>query len=168
MVGTFKHVVVAVSVAVGFGASIMAPASAAVDHIYWANSGGNAIGRANLDGSSPGQSFIGATNPTGVASDGTYVYWTVPGSNAIGRANADGSGVNQTFIVGGNQPIGVAVDGAHIYWTNFLGTTIGRAKLSPKFLTNVCRNGGTKREKRGVRRLEYEINAGTKLAVKVV
>jgi hypothetical protein len=37
-------------------------------HIYWANDTTNAIGRANLDGSSPNQSFItGASTPFGVA-----------------------------------------------------------------------------------------------------
>jgi Cep192 domain 4 len=42
----------------------------AVRHIYWANSGANTIGRADLDGSNPNQSFItGASFPIGVAVD---------------------------------------------------------------------------------------------------
>ena len=39
-------------------------------HIYWANLNANSVGRANLDGTSPNQSFItGARNPLGVAVD---------------------------------------------------------------------------------------------------
>jgi len=110
--------------------------------IYWANDGdgknGNdkdangTIGRANLDGSDPKQSFItGASGPWGVAVDGRYVYWTDSKSNTIGRANLDGdpASVNQSFIHGANEPEGVAVYGQHIYWANAGEDTIGRANL---------------------------------------
>jgi streptogramin lyase len=46
------------------------PSGVAVDagHVYWANAGGGAIGRANLDGTGANQSFIGgASFPFGVA-----------------------------------------------------------------------------------------------------
>jgi hypothetical protein len=38
----------------------------------------NALGRANLDGSNPNQTFIttGVTRPRGIALDSTYLYWT--------------------------------------------------------------------------------------------
>src|SRR5207247_2927911 len=37
-------------------------------HVYWANFSAGSIGRADLDGSNPNQSFItGASNPVGVA-----------------------------------------------------------------------------------------------------
>ena len=48
------------------------PLGVAVDsgHVYWANAGPEAIGRANLDGTNVEPSFIsGATDPTGVAVD---------------------------------------------------------------------------------------------------
>jgi hypothetical protein len=39
--------------------------------VYWTNYSGNTIGRANLDGSDPVQSFItGASGPEGLAVDG--------------------------------------------------------------------------------------------------
>ena len=99
-------------------------------HIYWTNDAGNTIGRANLDGSSPNQSFItGANAPHGVAVDGQYIYWTNGAGNTIGEANLDGSSPNQSFISGANNPHGVAVDGLHIYWTNESGNTIGEANL---------------------------------------
>ena len=79
---------------------------------YWTNSHSDAIGRANLDGSGPNQSFItGASNPFGVAVDRAHVYWTNFVAGTIGRANREGSGKNQSFITGANYPNGVAVEG---------------------------------------------------------
>jgi virginiamycin B lyase len=112
------------------------PCGIAVDgaHVYWTNqpvvnSMGyikfetNTIGRANLDGGSPNQSFItglpGTPMPPtlcGLAVDSAHLYWTLDeGFGAfvpsIGRANLDGSGVNEGFINdGSNGARGVAVD----------------------------------------------------------
>ena len=109
--------------------SITAPASASA-FIYWTNDEGNAIGRANLDGTGVNQSFItGASEPEGVAVDGSHIYWTNHGTNTIGRANLDGTGVDQSFITDANGPWGITVDGDHIYWTNEHEATIGRANL---------------------------------------
>jgi hypothetical protein len=102
----------------------------ALARVYWTNSGGDTIGRANLDGTGVNQSWItGANTPYGVAVDANFVYWTNAGSDTIGRANLDGTGVNQNWIAGANTPIGVAVDANFVYWTNALGDTIGRANL---------------------------------------
>jgi hypothetical protein len=92
------------------------------------------VGRADLDASSPTESFIGSSNVCGVAVDGTHIYWTDASPvDGIGRANINGTGVEQQFITGASLPCGVAVDGAHIYWANQgpmgTGTTIGRANL---------------------------------------
>src|SRR5262249_44265406 len=82
--------------------------------LYWADVGNNTIGRANIDGSAPNQSFIntGLNAPAGVAVDGAHVYWTNNGT--IGRANVDGSGVNQRFmdlnVTFAAMPFGVALD----------------------------------------------------------
>jgi hypothetical protein len=47
-----------------------------VRHIYWANVNTNTIGRADLDGSNPNQSFItGASEAYGVAVDAEHIYW---------------------------------------------------------------------------------------------
>jgi hypothetical protein len=57
------------------------------------------IGRANLDGSGAGQSFITTRSSDlaqqAMAIDGAHVYWTNPQSGTIGRANLDGSGVDR-------------------------------------------------------------------------
>ncbi|HUT76829.1 MAG TPA: S8 family serine peptidase, partial [Polyangia bacterium] len=109
-----------------------APCGVAVDpsYVYWANSDGNAVGRAKLDGSSPEQSFIsGASAPCGVTVDDSHVYWANGGSDTIGRANLDGSSPDQSFIGGAVDPCGVTVDDSHVYWANGGSDTIGRAKL---------------------------------------
>src|SRR5262245_50583608 len=70
-------------------------------HLYWADGGMGAVGRADIDGSPQNQGFIpGANDPEGVAIDGSHVYWTNHQGASIGRANLDGSGVDQTFIDG--------------------------------------------------------------------
>jgi virginiamycin B lyase len=104
-------------------------------YIYWADRTGNSIGRANLDGSSPDDSFItGASDPWGVAVDANHIYWSNRATGAIGRANLNGTNPDQTFITGLLSPHGVAVDGSHIYWANDIagppeGGSIGRANL---------------------------------------
>src|SRR5918911_416018 len=104
---------------------LAAPADA---FVYWANSGTNSIGRANLDGTGADQSFItGANAPDGVAVDGAHIYWA--NRATIGRANLDGTGASQNFIPGALNPSGVAVDGAHVHWANVNPRTIRRAKL---------------------------------------
>jgi Low-density lipoprotein receptor repeat class B len=73
-------------------------------YIFWANPSGNAIGRANIDGSSPNATFItGASQPRAVAVTSTHVYWTNSGNRTIGRAALDGSDKNVAFISTGAQ-----------------------------------------------------------------
>jgi virginiamycin B lyase len=82
------------------------------EHIYWTNGSLSTIGRADLDGSNPNQSFItGANFPFGVAVDAEHIYWTNHNTNTIGRADLDGSNPIQSFIItGASEPNGVAVD----------------------------------------------------------
>jgi virginiamycin B lyase len=94
-------------------------------HIYWA---AGAIGRANLDGSNPNQSFVPAGLPYAVAIDSSHIYWADTNTGTIGRANLDGTNPDQNFITPANVPDGVAVDSAHVYWTN--ANKIGRANLN--------------------------------------
>jgi HYDIN/CFA65/VesB family protein/collagen triple helix repeat protein len=98
--------------------------------IYWNEYAAHTIAEANLDGTGVNQSFItGASDPFGVAVDGSHVYWTNAGSGTIAEANLDGTGVNQSFITGASDPYGVAVDGSHVYWTNAGSDTIAEANL---------------------------------------
>ena len=111
----------------------LASASSADGFVYWANVGagtGTTIGRANLDGSSPNQSFItGASGPCGVAVNSSHIYWANSSTGTIGRANLDGTSPDQNIVSGADTPCGVAVDAAHVYWANSNSTTIGRANL---------------------------------------
>jgi hypothetical protein len=124
----------------GSGATTLIPGPAtgalAVDgaHIYWSQPPGDAIGRANIDGSNPDPTFItgiDASGVSGLAVDAAHVYWSNEQTGSIGRANLDGSGVDQSFITGlalityFTGP-GVAVDAHHIYWG---GRSIGRANV---------------------------------------
>ncbi len=111
----------------------------------WANARGNAIGRANLDGTNVNEHFIaGADQTQAVAVDSDHVYWadsTCCGrATSIGRGNLDGTGVNESRITDPNLPFGMAVDSQHVYWTDFASGTIARANLigthvSQRFIT---------------------------------
>ncbi len=106
-------------------------------YIYWANTSGNTIGRANLNGTDVIQNFIsGANGPGDVVVYGHRIYWanadgcTEYGScnGSIGAANLDGTDVNERFIPT-NTAYGLAISSQYIYWTNFGSNTIGRANL---------------------------------------
>jgi hypothetical protein len=106
------------------------PCGPAVDagHVYWGNRFNKTIGRADINGANPDQSFIkGQFLPCSVAVDGNHIYWT-PG---IMESNLDGSNVQP--LVPGATGCGVAVDSDHIYWVNPSDThqsgSIGRANL---------------------------------------
>jgi hypothetical protein len=106
------------------------PCAPAVDagHVYWANRFNKAIGRADITGANPDQSFIkDQFLPCSVAVDSNHIYWT-PG---ILESNLDGTNVQR--LVPGVNGCGVAVDSDHIYWVNPSNThqsgSIGRANL---------------------------------------
>jgi hypothetical protein len=109
--------------------------------VYWSNTTGAAIGRANNDGTAFNPAFVGdVAYPCGVASDGAHVYWINRAERWIARANLDGSGINRHFIAGVDG-CAVATDAAHIYW-NTLNGSIGRANLdgtgvNPSFIPSV-------------------------------
>jgi len=135
-------------------ALVMATQASAV--VYWANWGnasfGSSIGRANLDGTLPQNTFVSPTGPRpcGVAVDDEYVYYAHLGTGGlgtagIGRVRRDGSDVQNDFITTGGGPCGVAVNDTHVFWANGNnfggGSTIGRANVdgsSPNasFITN--------------------------------
>jgi virginiamycin B lyase len=88
------------------------------EHLYWANGGGDTIGRASITGTSVENRFIpGANWPCGLAVDDVYIYWGNSNAAAaatgpsIGRADLDGRNVDQAFIVGMLGVCGVALDG---------------------------------------------------------
>jgi hypothetical protein len=97
--------------------------------VYWGSMGGNTVGRANSDGSGVEPSLItGASQPWGVAVDGTHLYWANFTGHTIGRSNLDGTEVEQSFIEN-VEPTALAVAAGHIYWTDDGPRSIGRAKL---------------------------------------
>jgi hypothetical protein len=101
-------------------------------YVYF-TTGGNQIGRMNLDGSNLVYPFIAlpaGTFSQGVAVDDNYIYWSLLGG-AIGRDTLDGNpaNLNSSFIGCANADGGVAVSHSYIYWTNYHGGTIGRDTL---------------------------------------
>jgi virginiamycin B lyase len=96
----------------GFIGGATDPCGVAVNpsHVFWANLGADAIGRADLSGTSPDPSFLDANNPCGVAVDATHVYWVNQGAETIGRARLDGSAATPSVTSTGSVPCGVAVD----------------------------------------------------------
>jgi hypothetical protein len=115
--------------------------------VYWSNTTGAAIGRANDDGTAFNPVFVGNVGqPCGVASDGAHVYWADRADRSIARANLDGSGINRHFITGVDSCAALAVDGAHIYWATLNGS-IARANLDgtgvdTSFIPNVVASFG--------------------------
>jgi hypothetical protein len=111
-------------------------------HVYWGSLNGNRVGRASPDGSEVEPNLItGASEPWGVAVDGTHLYWANETGNTIGRANLDGSEVEADFIEAA-EPTALAVSEGHIYWIDPGPRSIGRAKLDgteveDEFIANV-------------------------------
>ena len=88
-------------------------------YLYWTEknngSGGDAIGRAMLDGSGQTNTFItGASDPQGPAVAGGKIFWgndTFTGPGTIGVANLDGTDVNQDLVSTGRPVLwSVAAD----------------------------------------------------------
>jgi virginiamycin B lyase len=113
--------------------------------VYWGGTSGSsgAIGRSNLDATSPAFSFIPCVAPMAIAVDGQHVYWIDGFEDSVGRANLDGSNVIQNFITGANSIQGIAVDGEHIYWTSFGTGAIGRANLDSSGVNRSFITGAT-------------------------
>lgn len=126
--GALACALVATAIAVSVMLALLtAPRASAF--VYWGDAQGDAIGRADNDGSAVDLDFIGTgKTPVAVAVDSEHVYWANQNSNSIGRANIDGSGVDNSFITGITQPSGVAVNAGSIYWATLPGP-IGRANL---------------------------------------
>ncbi len=98
-------------------------------HVYWGSLNLNRVGRANPDGSEVESNLIGgASEPWGVAVDGTHLYWANETGHTIGRSNLDGSDVEADFIETA-EPTALAVAEGHIYWIDPGPRSIGRAKL---------------------------------------
>jgi hypothetical protein len=100
--------------------------------MYWAESDGGNIRRANLDGTGQTNLVRGVAGPAPVALDlaGGKMYWSAQGSGDIQRANLDGSGLE--FLVRNlNGPSGIALDiaGSKMYWADADGRDIRRANL---------------------------------------
>jgi virginiamycin B lyase len=114
-----------------------APCGIAVDqaHVCWANygmsNGASSIGRAELDGGNPSQSFIPLTASAvcGIAVDIAHLYWTATGhgtGGAMGEADLAGTNPNEPFNPG-HGPCGVAINTNNLFGANNGDGTIGRS-----------------------------------------
>jgi hypothetical protein len=69
-----------------------------------------------------------ATQPYGMALDGTYVYWVDQFDNSVHRASKAGGGVNQVLDDGGStvhgEPERASVDNAFVYFTDNSGEVL--------------------------------------------
>ncbi len=100
-------------------------------HIYWTKTAASAIGRANLDGSSPEEEFVkDAGNPEGLALNATNLYWVAnqqiqpnPG-NDLYRYDAEADTLTDVIPVPAATAkngievqgvLGTSEDGSHVY-----------------------------------------------------
>jgi len=122
--------VAALAIAAGMLVSLALAFSArASADVYWTDSQGAAIGRAEIDGSGADRTFIGTLGfPEAIAADTAHIYWT-NATDAVGRADINGNAIDHEFIKGSSAIGGVAVGPRHIYWSNREAGTIGRARL---------------------------------------
>lgn len=102
-------------------------------HLYWADVGGDAIMRSDLDGSNVTTlvSDAAGSHPYGVAVDASHVYWTDLQSQQVKRADLDGGHIT-TLIDGSGllQPAAIAIDSTHLYLGDVAGDgSIMRANL---------------------------------------
>jgi virginiamycin B lyase len=99
-------------------------------HLYWTNNGEGTIGRSELNGTSPEESFIsGADHPKGLALDGSHIYWPAnqdadpnpgndlyrydAGTKSLTDLTVDTADKNGAEVQG---VIGVSEDGSYVYF----------------------------------------------------
>ena len=115
---------------------LIAPGPIAVDvaggKLYWADTGGKRIQRANLDGSNVDTLVTVVETVYGIAVDPAAgkIYWTGLKPERIRRANLDGSNVEELLTIG-LYPYGLALDqtAGKMYWTDGGISKIQRANL---------------------------------------
>jgi len=104
--------------------------------VYWTDSVGDTIFRANLDGSDEEELLDRSPDPIyGITLDtvGGKIYWTDGDNNRIWRANlSDGSDAEDVFVVGGVKPYGIALDVAagKMYFTDYMAFRVYRASMN--------------------------------------
>ena len=102
--------------------------------VYWSNDNGDAIGRANNDGSRADPTWItGPILARGLAVNDTHIYWVGASPTdtvgSIGRAKLDGTDAQPELIKGVLSGAGIALDDTYVYWVNAGPETVGRARL---------------------------------------
>lgn len=124
-------------------ALLLVVSSSAQAAIYWTDSNAGTIGRASLDGSAVGRSFIDdPVNPWGIVANSGHLFWTDVNRGTISRARLNGRGVTRRFVrmPGWWTPIprNLALDGRHLFWShgdNFIGRSrINGRKVQPRFV----------------------------------
>lgn len=98
--------------------------------IFWVDAQYGTVGHANLDGSSPNNSFITDSRTTGgVAFDSQHVFWSNHDHWRISRANIDGTSPTYDFIDLNAYPAELMVAGSYLYWGHYGVPRIGRANV---------------------------------------
>ena len=117
--------------------------------MYWTDTRGDKIQRANLDGSQVEDLVTGLSFPDGIALDvaAGKMYWANPSDSKIQRANMDGSQVEDLVTRGLGIPNGIALDVAagKMYWTDpisqFYGGRIQRANMDGSQVEDLVTSG---------------------------
>ncbi|MCH8146849.1 MAG: hypothetical protein IH987_02510 [Planctomycetes bacterium] len=113
--------------------------------LYWTNPFSAQVQRANLDGTSVEDIFLGEPTdnfgPVGIALDlvGGKVYWTDRISRSIRRSNLDGSSLEDVVTTGIVEPTQLALDTATgtLFWIDASNGSINSADLAGTNLTLV-------------------------------
>ncbi len=120
------------TVAAARGTLIDATLDPANNTMYWTNSAGGTIHRADLFGNTPEVIVSGQTNPWGLAIDlsADKIYWTELNAFRVRRANTDGSNV-ETLWTGVNALRGLKINPntGHIYFAETATGIIWRMNL---------------------------------------
>lgn len=118
----------------------------AAGRIYWSDTGGGTIKRANLDGSDVSTLIGGLPGPVGLALDpaGATLYWVDSVADRIESIATDGSGhaiIKDTGLV---NPHSLALDAqsGRLYWSDFGTGTVGSCRLDGSDSTIECTSSG--------------------------
>ena len=132
---------------VALGGSVLwrtpAPGYAQSPKMYWGNSPGGTIQRADLDGTNVETCITGLNAPNAIALDtlNGKIYWADPGSDKIQRANLTCPSTPEDLVTTGLQDAeGIALDtgGGKMYWTDVTADRIERANLDGSGRTVLC------------------------------
>ncbi|MBS2024254.1 MAG: hypothetical protein JST92_17775 [Deltaproteobacteria bacterium] len=100
--------------------------------VYWANYADGRVGKANLDGSSPGTVYNGSgyMNSIGIDAVGGSLFLFSYSSYQIVRVSTSGTGATTFASIGSINGINDASDASYLYWADYIAGTINKLAFS--------------------------------------